>query len=102
MHISTITIAELEYGVSKSKQIEKNSQVLKDFLRNLIIISFDLKAAVEYGTIRTSLEKKGTPVGTHDMLIASIAKSLQFIVVTNNEKEFARIDDLKIENWIKD
>ena len=101
LHVSSITVAELDYGVAKSEQIEKNSKVLKEFLQRLTIADFDLKAANEYGSIRRKLEKKGKPVGAHDMLIACIAKSLNFTLVTNNEKEFTRIDDLQIENWVR-
>lgn len=99
--LSSITVAELEFGVAKSSQPEKNSEALKTFLSNFQIIDFDSKAARQYGLIRALLEKRGTPIGANDMLIAAIAKSLDLTLVTNNEKEFSRIEGLKIENWTK-
>ena len=100
--ISTITLAELQYGVRKSAQPEKNQLALSQFLIPLEIVGFDLKAAVEYGEIRATLEKDGTPIGPLDTLIAAHAKSLNLILVTNNEKEFKRVAGLEVENWTKE
>ncbi len=97
--ISSITLAELRYGIMKSSDIEKNSVALERFITPLDIIDFDTNAAIEYGKIRADLEKKGTPIGPLDMLIASHAKSLDLTLITNNEREFNRISELKIENW---
>jgi tRNA(fMet)-specific endonuclease VapC len=99
--ISSITLAELQYGVSKSMMPDKNQHALNSFLLPLEIVHFDENAATEYGKIRNELEKNGAPIGPLDMLIASHAKSLNAILVTNNEKEFKRIKGLKIENWVK-
>jgi tRNA(fMet)-specific endonuclease VapC len=99
--LSSITVAELEFGVAKSSQPKKNSEALKIFLSSFRIIDFDRNAAAQYGYIRAFLEKKGTPIGANDLLIASIAKSLDLTLVTNNEREFSRVEGLKIENWIK-
>ena len=99
--ISSITLAELAYGVKKSVQSEKNHIALNQFLVPLDIIEFDANAAIEYGIIRAELERAGTPIGPLDMLIASHAKSLDLTLVTNNEKEFKRVDGLAIENWTK-
>ena len=99
--ISSISVAELEYGVRKSLQPEKNHAALKDFLAPLTILNFSYAATVEYGIIRTSLELKGTPIGPMDLLIAAHAKSLDLTLVTNNESEFNRIDGLRVENWAK-
>jgi tRNA(fMet)-specific endonuclease VapC len=101
LFVSSITVAELEYGVLKSELKERNSKNLNDFLSRLTISDFTSESAKQYGTIRVSLERKGTPIGANDLLIASIAKSLDFILVTNNEREFSRVDGLKIENWTK-
>jgi tRNA(fMet)-specific endonuclease VapC len=68
----------------------------------LEIFEFNLDAGIEYGKIRASLEKAGTPIGPLDTLIAAHAKSLNLILVTNNEKEFQRVDGLEISNWLKD
>jgi tRNA(fMet)-specific endonuclease VapC len=99
--ISSITLAELYYGIMKSSDPRKNQEALDKFLIPLEILDFEYAATIEYGKIRADLEKKGTPIGSLDMLIASHAKSLNLTLVTNNEKEFERIPDLKIENWTK-
>jgi tRNA(fMet)-specific endonuclease VapC len=99
--ISSITLAELQYGIEKSSNSEKNREALEKFLTPIEIIDYGYDATVEYGKIRAELEKKGVPIGPLDMLIASHAKSLDVILVTNNVREFMRIADLKIENWIK-
>lgn len=98
--ISSITYSELCYGVEKSKAIERNKIALLNFLANIEVIDYDANAAIQYGTIRAYLENKGTPIGPLDELIAGHCKSLDYTLVTNNTKEFNRIPDLKIENWI--
>jgi len=98
--ISTITIAELEYGVTKSLQPDQNRAALLEFLIPFIILDFDQAASLYYGLIRMSLESKGMPIGPMDLLLAAQAKSRNLILVTNNEKEFQRIDNLRIENWV--
>ena len=97
--ISAITLAELQHGVEKSMNPEKNSMALLQFLSILDILPFDDLAAVEYGKICAYLQKRGTPIGTMDMLIAAHAKTENLIIVTNNVREFERVPDLKIENW---
>ena len=97
--ISSITYAELMYGVWKSQAKEKNELAVSLFLSPITIIDFDDSAAREYGMIRAELEKKGTPIGPMDMLIAGHAKSVGLILVTNNKREFERVDNLVIEDW---
>lgn len=97
--ISSVTYAELVHGVEKSAAVEKNRVALSLLLSNIEILSFNVNAADEYGRIRADLEKKGTPIGPLDMMIAGHAKSVGCIVVTNNVKEFSRVDGLVIENW---
>ena len=99
--ISSITLAELHYGIEKSSNSEKNRNALEKFLTPIEIIDYGYEATVEYGKIRSELEKKGVPIGPLDMLIASHAKSLDVILVTNNVREFERIAGLRIENWAK-
>lgn len=99
--ISSITLAELQYGIAKSINVEKNREALEKFLTPFEVLDFDQNAANCYGDIRAELERRGTPIGSLDMLIAAHARSLDVILVTNNEKEFVRIVDLKIENWVK-
>lgn len=97
--ISSITYAELIYGIEKSKAIDKNRLALTLLLANIEIIDFDTAAAESYGKIRADLEKHGTPIGSLDMMIAGHALSLDYTVVTNNIKEFDRVQNLKLENW---
>lgn len=98
--ISSITVAELEFGVQKSQYPAKNQQALAQFLLPLEIVNFDHAAATIYGDIRARLEKQGTPIGSLDTLIAAHALSLQVILITNNIKEFSRVPNLKSENWV--
>ena len=97
--ISSITYAELVHGVEKSAAVDKNRLALYVLLANIEILDFNVNAAESYGKIRADLEKKGTPIGPLDMMIAGHARSLGYTVVTNNVKEFKRVNDLKIENW---
>ncbi|MBW2681301.1 MAG: type II toxin-antitoxin system VapC family toxin [Deltaproteobacteria bacterium] len=99
--ISSITLSELSYGVSKSSKPEQNQIALAQFIAPLEILPYGDDAAQYYGTLRTHLEKQGTPIGSLDMLIAAHALSTDCTLVTNNEKEFIRIPNLKIENWVK-
>ena len=98
--ISSVTYAELVHGVEKSAAVEKNRLALSMLLANMEILDFDVDAADCYGKIRAVLEKKGTPIGPLDMMIAAHAQSLGYPVVTNNVKEFSRVSALQIENWV--
>lgn len=97
--ISSITLAELEYGVAKSSRPETNAEALAAFLAPLTVEPFEDVAAAAYGDVRAELERAGTPIGSLDMLIAAHALSLDAILVTNNEREFRRIKHLNVENW---
>jgi len=99
--ISSITYAELAYGVEKSAQPERNRLALSMMLSSIEIVAFDDAAADEYGEIRAGLERKGTPIGSLDMLIAAHARSLGCTLVTNNTKEFCRVEGLEVVNWVK-
>ncbi len=98
--ISSITLSELFYGVSKSSKPEQNQIALTQFIAPLDILSYDDEAAQYYGELRVHLEKQGRPIGSLDMLIAAHALSATCVLVTNNEKEFTRVPKLKIENWV--
>ena len=97
--ISSITYAELVHGVEKSRAREKNRLALTLLLSNIEIMGFGDKAAECYGATRADLERKGTPIGVMDMLIAGQALSLGYTIVTNNTREFERVNGLAIENW---
>ena len=97
--ISSITLSELEYGVSKSMRPVQNKMVLFEFLTPVEVAYYNDVAAQKYGALRALLEKRGAPIGSMDTLIAAHALSLESILVTNNEREFGRIPELKVENW---
>lgn len=94
-------MAELHYGVEKSQQVERNKHALEKFILPLEVLEFDQKASEKYGEIRNFLERKGSPIGAMDLLIASHALSMDVILITNNVREFARIPHLKLENWFQ-
>lgn len=100
IHISPITEFELRYGVEKSQKSEKNLLALNEFLQYLKIIPFESKAASIAGNLRNKLEKKGEMIGAYDLLIASQAIASELTLVTNHPKEFKKINELKLENWI--
>ena len=98
--ISTITLSELEYGVEKSQHKQQNKIALLQFLTPLEIVPYDDLAARAYGRVRHILEREGQPIGPLDLLIAAHAISLHSILVTNNEREFRKVPELKVENWL--
>ena len=98
--VSLITIAELNYGVAKSSKPNENTIALQEFLQPLITLDFTNDDSLIYGRIRAELEANGQMIGAMDLLIASIAISRSLTLVTNNEKEFSRIKNLKLENWV--
>jgi tRNA(fMet)-specific endonuclease VapC len=98
--ISSVTLSELFYGVSKSSKPEQNRMALSQFVAPLKILPYDDEAAQYYGDLRAGLEKQGTPIGSLDMLIAAHVISLNSVLITNNEKEFIRIPNLKLDNWV--
>ena len=100
--ISSITLAELEYGMKHSSDPARNEQALLRFLVPFSILPFGAAAASEYGGIRTYLQGRGTPIGPLDMLIAAHARSENMILVTNNVREFVRVPDLDVENWVEE
>jgi len=98
--ISTITVAELEYGVLKSKKRDQNRIALRNFLSMFEIITFDVRDAEIYGIIRNDLENRGRLIGPYDMQLAAQALARDLILVSNNTDEFNRIEKLRLENWV--
>ena len=98
--ISIITLFELEYGVEKSQYRQRSQDALTRFLLPLNLIDMDRPSATEAASIRADLERKGMPIGPYDLLIAGLARSRGMTLVTNNTKEFERIDGLNLENWV--
>jgi tRNA(fMet)-specific endonuclease VapC len=100
MCISSITLAELLHGVEKSTKPDHNLRQVEDFVSRLEVLEYGAKAASHYGVIRTDLERKGTPLGVNDLHIAGHARSEGLILVTNNLREFKRVEALRLENWV--
>jgi tRNA(fMet)-specific endonuclease VapC len=97
--ISSITLAELHYGVEKSLFPQRNREALEEFLLPLDVAEFGAEAAEFYGKVRAALVKKGTPIRGNDLFIAGHALTLRVPLVTNNVREFRRVAGLKVENW---
>ena len=98
--ISIITLFELQYGVEKSKYRQRSENALSKFIRPLNLIELDHSSALEAAKIRAQLELKGMPIGPYDLLIAGLAISREMILITNNTREFERIEGLQVENWV--
>lgn len=98
--ISSVTAAELHFGAQKSGSA-RNLAALKQFLEPLEIADVDLAVAQTYGELRTALERNGTPIGPLDTLIAAHALALNLTLVSNNTREFARVPNLRLENWVE-
>ncbi len=98
--ISWVTLAELEFGVAKSQHLEKNQAALDEFVLPLEIANFDRDVARVYGRVRATLDKKGLPIGSLDIMIGAHALSLGVTLATNNTREFSRIAGLTIVDWL--
>ena len=98
--ISSITVFELEYGAAKSKWGERTRQKLAMFLAPFSILAFDAKDAAAAGIIRAYLEQQGSPVGPYDVQIAAQGLAKDITVVTHNTREFGRIPNLRLEDWV--
>jgi len=98
--VSSVVLFELWYGTAKSKQIQQNSDRIRDFLSAPIeVIAFDADDAREAGDIRAALERVGKPIGPYDVLIAAQARRRRALLVTANEREFERVPGLRTEDW---
>jgi len=100
MVVSSITLAELRFGIEKSRQRDMSRRILQQVLDALNVAPFDAKAAQMYGGVRASLEEEGKPIGPLDTLIAAHALSLDLTLVTNNVREFSKVRRLRVENWV--
>jgi tRNA(fMet)-specific endonuclease VapC len=97
--MSVITYLELVYGASKSRHVEANLARIERLSGLIPVLPLDARVGTHYGNLRTQLERSGSRIGAHDLLIAAHALSLGLIVVTNNVREFGRVRGLRIENW---
>jgi tRNA(fMet)-specific endonuclease VapC len=100
--MSVITFAELINGAKKSHYVEDNVRRLNALSELIEVLTFDKKAAMVYGDVRSDLEKRGLVIGSNDLFIVAHAMSLGLTLVTNNQREFSRVNGLKIENWVED
>ena len=98
--ISAVTLAELLHGAEKSSQPQRTLSVVEDFCSRLDVLDYGAKAAQHYGQIRSALERRGTPIGVNDLHIAAHARSEGLALVSNNLREFERVDGLLYENWV--
>jgi tRNA(fMet)-specific endonuclease VapC len=98
--LSSVVVAEIEYGIAKSGRRQHNRRVFDSLLSGFRVLPFDAAAARLYGPIRAQLEKRGRLIGPYDLMIAAHAQSLDAVLVTDNTKEFDRVAGLKTENWL--
>jgi len=99
--MSLITLGELYLGIEKSQHAEQARQTLKNLLLFIPVLPLPIESSVYYARIRAALEKQGKPIGANDLWIAAHALTERYVLVTNNVKEFARIPNLNIENWVE-
>lgn len=97
--MSSVTLAELSYGVEKSAAPARNREALAAFAARLSVLDFDTAAATAYGSVRARLQAAGKVIGPYDMMIAAHAASRSLAVVTNNRREFDRVEGLLVEDW---
>jgi tRNA(fMet)-specific endonuclease VapC len=97
--ISAIVESELRYGIAVSPRRQKDEAALDEFLGSMQVLDYPSEASIDYAEIRAFLKKRGTIIGANDLLIAAHARCLGLTFVTNNQREFARVPGLKIENW---
>jgi tRNA(fMet)-specific endonuclease VapC len=100
MAISSITLSELFYGAEKSLNTDKNLEAVEEFVSHLDVLPYDAKASQHYGQIKAALEKKGQIIGENDIHIAAHATSHGLILVSNNVREFKRVPNIVLENWV--
>jgi tRNA(fMet)-specific endonuclease VapC len=99
--ISSVTVMELVYGAEKSTNVERNLAVVEGFISRLDVLEYDKAAAFHSAQVRAELDRKGTPIGAYDLMLAGHARSQGLIVVTNNLREFSRVEGLRSETWVQ-
>ena len=98
--LSSVVVAEIEYGIAKSRRRQHNRRVFDALVSGFRVLPFDAAAARLYGPIRAELEKRGRLIGPYDLMIAAHAKAVDAVLVTDNTREFARVEGLKTTNWL--
>lgn len=97
--MSLVTYLELVYGAYKSERTDDNLSTIQQLVSFIPVLSLDISVAHHYGRVRTELERKGTPIGAYDLMIACHAMSMELTLVTNNTREFSRIPGLRVTDW---
>jgi tRNA(fMet)-specific endonuclease VapC len=100
LSMSLVTFGELEYGAMRSNNSEKALNILDELINYIPVLPMGTDVAKHYADIRADLAKKGTPIGNNDLWIAAHTRSLDHTLVSNNIKEFERVEDLQLENWV--
>jgi tRNA(fMet)-specific endonuclease VapC len=100
LRLSTISLAELRYGIAKSTKVDESQARLRQMLGKITPVPFDDEATERYGELRELLERRGTPIGPMDTLIAAHALALGWTLVTGNARELRRVPGLKVEDWL--
>jgi len=98
--LSSVVVAEIEYGIAKSGRRQHNRRVFDALLSGFRVVPFDAAAARLYGPIRAHLERRGRLIGPYDLMIAAHAQAIDAVLVTDNTREFDRVAGLKTENWL--
>ena len=98
--ISVITLGELRFGAEKSQHKEKALKVIDELTSMIQVVELDETVAEHYAQIRHDLSAKGKIIGSNDLWLAAHARANDWVMVTNNEKEFVRVDGLRVENWV--
>ena len=98
--LSSVVLAEIEYGIVKSAKPDLNRQVYDALLRGFAVVDFGAAAARQYGVVRAELERQGQVIGPNDLMIAAQAIAIDAVVVTDNVGEFSRVSGLAVENWL--
>jgi tRNA(fMet)-specific endonuclease VapC len=97
--MSSVVIAELLFGAQKSARAADNTRVVRQFVSPFVHLPFDDACAIEYASLRAELERMGTPIGANDLMIAATALAHDAVLITRNTREFARVPNLRYENW---
>lgn len=97
--MSSVVIAELLFGAQKSARAADNTRVVRQFVSPFVHLPFDDTCAIEYARLRAELERMGTPIGANDLMIAATALAHDVVLITRNTREFARVPNLRYENW---
>ncbi len=101
LRLSAIVLGELEFGAEKSAQVERNRRRLAELTQRLPVVGVDAGTTRPYARVRAALEGAGVPIGANDLWIAAQALQIGAVLVSDNQREFRRVPDLLLENWLE-